>query len=115
MFNPDIDEDFALLPGGDGEWDEPVGEVISHPTYWNDFPDSEYRPSRTNYLTAKTRKNIIERDQRCQHCGSTDDMEVDHIFPVVFGGSDAESNLQVLCAPCNRAKGPKPHSRNALK
>ena len=29
---------------------------------------------------------------------------VDHITPVRFGGTDEESNLQALCAPCNLAK-----------
>jgi 5-methylcytosine-specific restriction enzyme A len=30
---------------------------------------------------------------------------VDHITPVLFGGSDDESNLRAACAVCNLAKG----------
>jgi 5-methylcytosine-specific restriction enzyme A len=30
---------------------------------------------------------------------------VDHVTPVLFGGTDDESNLQALCADCNLAKG----------
>ncbi len=32
-------------------------------------------------------------------------MQVDHIVPVVKGGSNDPSNLQLLCAPCNKSKG----------
>ena len=34
-------------------------------------------------------------------------MEVDHILPRVKGGTDHESNLQLLCSGCNRSKGGK--------
>jgi 5-methylcytosine-specific restriction endonuclease McrA len=30
---------------------------------------------------------------------------VDHITPVLFGGTDDESNLQASCARCNLGKG----------
>lgn len=42
---------------------------------------------------------------RCAACGATEDLVIDHIVPIVRGGSCEESNLQALCAPCNRAKG----------
>ncbi len=32
-------------------------------------------------------------------------MDIDHIVPVVRGGSNAKSNLQVICRPCNQRKG----------
>ena len=32
-------------------------------------------------------------------------MEIDHIIPAVRGGSNDESNLQVICRQCNRRKG----------
>jgi 5-methylcytosine-specific restriction endonuclease McrA len=34
-------------------------------------------------------------------------LEVDHIVPLAKGGSDRPSNLQLLCAVCNRKKGSK--------
>ena len=43
----------------------------------------------------------------CAACGATSDLVIDHIIPIAKGGSCAESNLQALCATCNRAKGKK--------
>jgi 5-methylcytosine-specific restriction endonuclease McrA len=30
---------------------------------------------------------------------------VDHVHPVLFGGTDDESNLEALCERCNLVKG----------
>ena len=32
-------------------------------------------------------------------------MDIDHMIPVIRGGSNDESNLQVICRPCNLRKG----------
>ena len=56
-------------------------------------------------------------DGRCVRCGSPGDILKDHIIPIYQGGSDALDNLQPLCAPCNRSKGPEnvDHRDKALK
>jgi len=44
----------------------------------------------------------------CQHCGASlfeIEPHIDHIVPLAKGGTNDESNLQALCAPCNLAKG----------
>jgi hypothetical protein len=41
----------------------------------------------------------------CAWCGSSDDLQVDHIFPLSRGGTDDEENLQPLCRLCNLRKG----------
>lgn len=49
---------------------------------------------------------VWRRDNgRCVKCGSLERLEFDHIIPVSAGGSNTERNIQLLCEPCNRAKG----------
>jgi hypothetical protein len=53
-----------------------------------------------------TRVRVLERDGRaCRCCGATGDLCIDHILARSKGGSDEESNLQVLCRRCNTGKG----------
>lgn len=48
---------------------------------------------------------IWTRDQgRCQGCGSSAELQYDHIIPLAMGGSSNTENLQILCGPCNRSK-----------
>ena len=43
---------------------------------------------------------------RCLRCGSRDEpLTVDHIVPLSSGGSNTIDAIQVLCEPCNIAKG----------
>jgi hypothetical protein len=57
-------------------------------------------------VTARVRARILERDgESCGFCGTEHDLQIDHIFPVALGGKSDDDNLQVLCGPCNRAKG----------
>jgi 5-methylcytosine-specific restriction endonuclease McrA len=49
---------------------------------------------------------VFERDGgRCVECGSRFDIQYDHVIPVALGGASTAENLQILCAPCNQAKG----------
>lgn len=44
---------------------------------------------------------------RCAYCRAkfaSSAREVDHIKPIVLGGTNDPKNLQILCRPCNRSK-----------
>ena len=56
-------------------------------------------------ISAALRAQVLERDEgACLACGSADDLELDHVVPVVLGGPTTLQNLQTLCASCNRRK-----------
>ena len=49
---------------------------------------------------------VWQRDGgRCRSCGSTVELQFDHVIPVSMGRASTPENLQVLCGPCNRRKG----------
>jgi hypothetical protein len=60
-------------------------------------------------LSKKLRFEVFKRDGfKCQYCGGHPPgkiLEVDHIDPVVNGGSNDETNLITACFDCNRGKG----------
>jgi hypothetical protein len=57
-------------------------------------------------ISKAKRARIYERDgYRCVKCGREKPLSIDHIVPLVRGGSRDDSNLQTLCVPCNVAKG----------
>ena len=56
-------------------------------------------------VTNKIRFAVYERDgNRCCRCGSTYDLEIDHIYPISKGGKSNFANLQTLCHNCNSLK-----------
>ena len=63
-------------------------------------------------FTRKERQYIFQRDNyTCQVCGYISPqgwfLEIDHIYPIRYGGSNRPDNLQTLCETCNRRKGAK--------
>jgi len=48
---------------------------------------------------------VFGRDgYECVHCHSTEDLVIDHIVALSNGGTNDPSNLQTLCADCNKTK-----------
>ncbi len=66
----------------------------------------KHQPSVRRGIPDDVKLLVMQRDHgQCCHCGSVTELQYDHIIPVSRGGSDNAENLQVLCGPCNRAKG----------
>ena len=63
-------------------------------------------------LRNEQRKAILERDQyTCQDCGhhgqpgqGEDDLQVHHIMPRAYGGTNDPDNLMTLCSACHVAR-----------
>jgi len=53
-----------------------------------------------------TRRNVYLRDNfRCQYCGKTGQLTIDHIVPRSRGGRDVWKNVVACCMRCNNKKG----------
>jgi hypothetical protein len=53
---------------------------------------------------------LAQQKNRCVYCGAdfaVAGKHLDHILPLILGGSNDPENLQYLCPPCNLAKGAK--------
>lgn len=65
------------------------------------------RPSRSR---RRLRQRVYWRDNGiCAYCGKLvkyDDSTLDHVQPLVLGGSHSIHNTVLACQPCNREKGP---------
>jgi predicted restriction endonuclease len=60
----------------------------------------------TRYIPDDLRRAVLQRDNyRCQYCGSTASLELDHIIPRSQGGATSYKNLQVLCQGGSQRKG----------
>jgi len=59
-------------------------------------------------ITKAIRIEVLKKyKMSCINCGSTERLEIDHIKPVIKGGTNDLKNLQVLCKTCNLKKGKK--------
>lgn len=53
-----------------------------------------------------SRRAILARDGfRCQYCGSTRQLTLDHVIPLSRGGASTWENVVTSCATCNVRKG----------
>jgi hypothetical protein len=62
--------------------------------------------NRTRSAFSSRRKHLwaalVERDgEKCQKCGATEKLQIDHIIQVVNYGTNDLSNLRILCKTCN--------------
>jgi hypothetical protein len=59
----------------------------------------------TRHIPRDVRQRVWQKYAgRCADCSATDYLEFDHIIPVAKGGSNSDSNVQLLCRRCNQKK-----------
>lgn len=77
---------------------------------WRDNRDSMLAhnpPKLTPREDQRYRRNFTPlqrrewKDNKCAWCNETDDLTLDHIIPVMAGGTNRRSNAQTLCRLCN--------------
>lgn len=69
---------------------------------------SRDKKKRNCYLPKNIKKEILQKYKfTCQECGTKEKLSIDHIKPVIKGGTDDFNNLTVLCRSCNSKKGSK--------
>ena len=56
-------------------------------------------------ITKKFMRNLY--NSPCLFCGASEEIEADHLVPIVKGGRHSEGNLQPLCKSCNNEKRAK--------
>ena len=100
--------------------DENRQEYLKSLRKWRTKNAESYRLIQSNSeakRTALMKKNgaykVTSKDltrmkqQPCAFCGSTQDIQIDHVTPIAKGGVHGIGNLQPLCAKCNRSKHDK--------
>lgn len=92
QFRPIIGKFFELV---DGRWCPTAGHV--------DDPAS-YRIGTKEFI--ELRRKVLERDNHtCAYCRQRKEtMQVDHIIPLIRGGSNDAENLIAACRDCNYEK-----------
>jgi hypothetical protein len=81
-------------------------------SYANQTPHGRYfvrRLEADRHISKDSVRNrILSRDGGiCSKCRTMENLTIDHIVSVLNGGSDEDSNLQILCRRCNSSKGSK--------
>jgi 5-methylcytosine-specific restriction endonuclease McrA len=77
------------------------------------------RDFSAQFFWGMMRHRVFERDKgACQICGTETQMigfDVDHIVPLVEGGTNAMENLRILCRPCHLNETKKLRARLSAK
>ena len=61
---------------------------------------------KTGVITKQDKADLLlAANYKCQKCGSTNKLGIDHVIPLSLGGTNTKDNAQILCFDCNLMKG----------
>ena len=61
---------------------------------------------KTGVITKQDKADLLAAaNYKCQKCGSTSKLGIDHVTPLSLGGTNTKDNAQILCWDCNLMKG----------
>ena len=64
--------------------------------------------NKRHSIPKTVKQEVWQRDNgKCVKCESKENLEYDHIIPVIKGGANTVRNIQLLCESCNRKKQAK--------
>lgn len=67
-------------------------------------------------LPPVNRKEVLKRDHhRCQYCGTTKRLTLDHLMPRSKGGKHSWDNVVTACEKCNSFKGSRTPTEAGMK
>ena len=73
----------------DGEFEGLLWSAIKITAYKRDLHQAINDARKPTNFTSATKTKLLRRaGDRCERCGSTSKLEVDHIVPIAFGGSN---------------------------
>lgn len=74
---------------------------------WNRNRKARARNAEGHHSAEDVIDILMSQNEKCNSCGIdlADGYHVDHIMPLILGGSNWPSNLQMLCPTCNTSKG----------
>ncbi len=86
-----------------GYIEQKIKEKDKSLSYETDVKDQEMpAPSASRYVPKRLEAYIWYRDQgKCTECGTTKNLEIDHIKPFVYFGAHTPENLRLLCRAHN--------------
>lgn len=74
---------------------------------WNRNRKARARNAEGHHSAEDVIEILMSQNEKCNSCGIdlADGYHVDHIMPLILGGTNWPSNLQMLCPTCNTSKG----------
>jgi predicted restriction endonuclease len=71
------------------------------------YQNDAFKRNSRNIAPSKRKALLEAYNYKCAYCGSSVNLQIDHIHPVSKGGWKNWDNLQVLCQDCNLRKSNK--------